>query len=150
METNFKVSEVSLKYITKQKASERPKVTQSKTIYNLLLNCYDSDTIELRESFKILLLNRANKVLGVFNVSDGGINNVFVDVRLILQVAILSNASGIVLSHNHPSGHLQPSMDDDMLTNKVRGACKLLDISVLDHIIITNEGYFSYADEGKM
>ncbi|NDW09327.1 RadC family protein [Dysgonomonas sp. 520] len=150
MENLFTVNEVKLSYKTKQKASERPKVLSSESVYKLLLNCFDADTIEFREYFKVLLLNRANQVLGVFNISEGGISETVVDIRLILQSAILSNASGIVLSHNHPSGNLNPSQSDDNMTRKVIEACKIMDISLLDHVIITSESYYSYADEGKL
>ena len=150
METIFQVNEVKLTYKTKQKASERPKVLSSKTTYDLLLNCFDSDTIEYRETFKVLLLNRGNKVLGVFNVSEGGINETIVDIRLILQAAILSNASSIILSHNHPSGETKPSRQDDIITNRIKTACEVMGITVLDHIVITNEKYYSYADEGRL
>ena len=150
METIYQVNEVKLSYKTKQKASERPKIFCSKTSYDLLLNCFDANTIEHKESFKVLLLNRGNKVLGVFNVSEGGISETTVDIRLILQAAILSNASGIILSHNHPSGEIKPSMQDDMITNKIKTACGVMGITVLDHVIVTPEKYYSYADEGKL
>ena len=150
MESILQVNEVKLSYKTKQKASERPKVLSSESVYKVLLNCFDADTIEFREYFKVLLLNRANRVLGVFNVSEGGISETVVDIRLILQSAILSNASGIILSHNHPSGNIQPSKADDMITNRIKSACELMNINVLDHVIITSESYYSYADEGRI
>ena len=150
METIYEANEVKLSYKAKQKASERPQILDSKTSYNILLNCFDPDTIELRECFKILLLNRANKVLGVFNVSEGGISGTTVDIRLILQSAILSNASGIILSHNHPSGNVKPSREDNLLTERIKSCCKLMDINVYDHIIITSEGFYSYSDEGLL
>ena len=150
MENLLTVSEVKLAYKTKQKASERPKVFSSKTSYDILRNCFDPDTIEYRESFKVLLLNRCNKVLGVMNVSEGGINNVLVDIRLILQAALLGNASGLIIAHNHPSGVLESSLDDDTLTARVKNACQIMDISLLDHIIISSESYYSYADNGKL
>ena len=150
MENLFEVNEVKLSYKAKQKASERPKALNSKASYDILLNCFDSDTIEFRESFKVLLLNRSNQVLGVFNVSEGGISETVVDIRLILQSVILSNASGIILAHNHPSGNLKPSIQDDDITNRIKKACEIMNISLLDHIVITSEHYYSYADEGKI
>ncbi|HMM04268.1 JAB domain-containing protein [Dysgonomonas sp.] len=150
MENLFTVNEVKLTYKTKQKASERPKILSSESVYKILLNCFDADTIEYREYFKVLLLNRTNQVLGVFNVSEGGISETVVDIRLILQSAILSNASGIILCHNHPSGNINPSSCDDNMTRKIKEACKIIDISLLDHIIITSESYYSYADEGRL
>ena len=150
MENLFTVNEVKLSYKTKQNASERPKVLSSESVHKVLLNCYDADTVEFREYFKVLLLNRANRVLGVFNVSEGGISETVVDIRLILQSAILSNASGIILSHNHPSGNINPSQNDDIMTRKIKEACKVMDIVLLDHIIITSESYYSYADKGRI
>ena len=150
MKNLFTVNEVKLSYKTKQNASERPKVLSSESVHKVLLNCYDADTVEFREYFKVLLLNRANRVLGVFNVSEGGISETVVDIRLILQSAILSNASGIILSHNHPSGNINPSQNDDIITRKIKEACKVMDIVLLDHIIITSESYYSYADKGRI
>ena len=134
MENLFNVSEVKLTYKTKQKASERPKINSSKTTYDLLLNCFDSDTIELKESFKVLLLNRANKVLGVMNVSDGGITGTIVDTRLVMQSVILSNATQIILAHNHPSGNLIPSTNDCFITKRIKQVCNLMDIELLDQL----------------
>jgi DNA repair protein RadC len=115
MNNLFEVNEVKLTYKRKQDVSERPKILDSKATYNLLLNCYDSDTIELKESCKVLLLSQRNSVLGIMNVSDGGITGTIVDVRLILQAAILSNACNIIISHNHPSGSLKASAQDDFV-----------------------------------
>ena len=150
MENLFNVSEVKLTYKTKQNASERLKVFDSNSVYKTLLNCYDSDTIEYKESFKLLLLNKGNKVLGVMNVSEGGISDTVVDIRLIMQAALLGNASNIVISHNHPSGEIYPSRNDDYATNRIKEACRLMDITLYDHIIVTSESYYSYADEGRL
>jgi DNA repair protein RadC len=150
MENLFEVNEVKLTYRTRQQASARPKVKDSRTSYDLLLKCFDSDTIELKESFKVMLLNRAHKVLGVMNVSDGGLTGTVVDARLILQAAILCNASGLILAHNHPSGGLIPSAQDSFITNRVKKACEFFDIQLLDHLIVTSESYYSFADEGQI
>ena len=150
MENRFEVSEVKLTYKTTQKASDRPKVINSNSVYRILLNCYDADTIEYRESFKVLLLNRNHKVLGVMNVSEGGISGTPVDIRLILQAALLSNASMIIISHNHPSGNLSPSNADDLVTLKVQRACDAMDIKLYDHLILSSESYYSYSDEGQL
>jgi DNA repair protein RadC len=150
MKNLFEVSEVKLTYKTKQKASERPKILDSKTTYDLLLRCFDADTLELKESFKVLLLNHGNRVLGVMNVSEGGISGTVVDARLIMQSAILSNATKIIIAHNHPSGNIQPSAQDSFITSRVKQACNLMDIELLDHLIITPESYYSFADEMKL
>lgn len=151
MEGMYKVCDVKLTYSTKVKSSERAVIKTSKDAYTLLLeHIYDPDTIEHKEYFKVILLNRSSKVLGVSHISEGGINETSADIRIIMQAAILGNASGIILSHNHPSGSIQPSWQDDQLTDRVNKATKLFNISLLDHIIITDSGFYSYADEGRI
>jgi DNA repair protein RadC len=105
-------------------------------------------SLQHREYFYMLCLDRASQVLGFFQVSVGGLNGTIADIRIIFQTAIKANASGIIISHNHPSGNLQPSEADKALTNKIVEAGKLMDISILDHLILSNDGYFSFADEG--
>jgi DNA repair protein RadC len=96
-----------------------------------------------------MLLNRANKVLGITDLSTGGTNGCIIDLKVIFQYAILATASFIILAHNHPSGSLKPSEADIAITRKVKEACKFLDITLLDHLIISpDERYFSLADEG--
>jgi DNA repair protein RadC len=143
-----KVAEVELVYKTKVKASERPLIKSSKDCYETLLKVWDENKIELQEEFKVLLLNRANRVTGVYEASAGGITGTVADPRLILAAAIKSLSVIIVLAHNHPSGNLKPSRADEELTLKIKEAAKYHDIKVLDHIIISNEGYYSFADEG--
>ena len=144
------VAEVELVYRTKVKPSQRPKITTSVDAYEILQKIWDRDKIELVEEFKVLLLNRSNKVLGVLDASSGGITGTVADPRIILTAAIKANAVGIVLSHNHPSGSVKPSRADEELTVKIREAARYLDLTVLDHIIITCEGYYSFADEGLL
>jgi len=97
-----------------------------------------------------LFTNRANKVLGSFLLSEGGVTGTVLDARIIFQGAILCNATGIILAHNHPSGNLRPSQSDLDMTKKIKEAGKLFDISLLDHIILTDEKYYSMADEGNL
>lgn len=151
MEGMYKVCDVKLTYNTKVKSSKGAVIKTSKDAYTLLLeHIYDPETIEHKEYFKVILLNRASKVLGVSHISEGGINETSADIRIIMQAAILGNASGIILSHNHPSGSKQPSYQDDQLTDRVNMAAKLFNISLLDHIIVTDSGFYSYADEGRV
>lgn len=145
-----KVAEVELVYKTKVKASERPKINSVKDAYNLLKQLWNENTIEMQEEFKVLLLNRGNKVIGVYEASAGGLTGTVADPRLILAAAIKSLAVSIVLSHNHPSGNLKPSKADEELTQKIKVAASYHDIRVIDHIIITSEGYYSFADEGLL
>ena len=102
------------------------------------------------EEFWILLLNRANKIIGKHLVSKGGITGTVVDPKVVFKIAIEHTASGIILCHNHPSGSLTPSDADLSLTKKLCEAGRLLDIQVLDHLIVAGEHYFSFADEGKI
>lgn len=144
------VAEVELIYRNVVKPSQMPMVTDSKQVYSLLTSNWDEDKIEFVEQFKILLLNTANKVLGIFEVSTGGVAGTVADPKLIFMAALRANASAIILSHNHPSGNLQPSQQDLTLTRKITDGGKILDIRVLDHLIITSEGYYSFADEGVL
>jgi len=147
---NNEVSEVKLSYKSKVKASERPSICNSKASYDILMKVYDDDTIEYTESMRMLLLNRAGKVLGVMDISNGGTAGTTADIKVIMQCALLGNANGIILCHNHPSGNLQPSSEDIIVTQKVKSACNVMDIQLLDHIIISSEYYYSFADEGRL
>ena len=148
--TTFQVSEINVSYRPKVKASERPKVSTSKEVYDILFNNWDLDKMELLEQFKILLLTRANRVIGIYEVSSGGMAGTVADPKLIFSAALKACASSIILSHNHPSGNLKPSQADISLTQKLRTAGSFLDIDVLDHIILTSEGYISFVEEGLM
>ena len=102
------------------------------------------------EQFKLLLLNRGNRVLGLLEVSSGGVAGTVADPKVIFAAALKASASSIILAHNHPSGQLKPSSADIALTNKLKRGGELLDIQVLDHLILSSEGYYSFADEGMM
>jgi DNA repair protein RadC len=110
---------------------------------------WDLDSIEHIEEFKLMLLTRSNKVLGIASISKGGINGTVTDVRIILQYAIKANACGIIICHNHPSGNMQLSESDIAITRKVKESSIVMDIQLLDHLIIVPEGsYYSMGDEG--
>jgi DNA repair protein RadC len=145
-----RVAEVELVYKTKIKASERPKITSSRDIYEVLKQIWDENKMEMQEQFKVILLNRANRVTGVYETSTGGLTGTVADPRLILAAALKSLAVSIILSHNHPSGNLKPSRADEELTQKIKVAASYHDIRVIDHIIISCEGYYSFADEGLL
>jgi DNA repair protein RadC len=146
----YQVAEIELVYKTKVKVSERPQIKTSSDAYEVLKQSWDENKIEFVEQFKVMLLNRANKVLGIYEVSTGGISGTVADIRLIFAAAIKSNASSIVLAHNHPSSNTKPSEADIQLTRRIKEAGKLLNIKVIDHIIVTVENYFSFADEGEI
>jgi DNA repair protein RadC len=142
------IAEVELIYKTKVKASERPHVTTSNDAAQLLRQTWDLNKIDFVEQFKVLFLNRANKVLGILEVSTGGVTGTVCDPKVIFVAALKANATAIVISHNHPSGNLKPSQADEELTQKIKHAGQFLDIKLLDHVIITSESYYSFADEG--
>lgn len=100
------------------------------------------------EEFWVMLLDRGNKIQDTFRISQGGISGTVIDVRIILKPALEKQSSNIILCHNHPSGTLRPSDPDRTITSKIKDAAKLMDISVLDHVIIGQNKYFSFADEG--
>ena len=140
------VSEVILTYKTKVNPKDRSRVTSSKDAYKLLFDSWNKNTIEHVEEF-----NRSNAVLGILSVSKGGISGTVTDIRLIFQGALKTNASGIIVCHNHPSGNVLPSDSDRKITEKIKEAGNLMDIQLLDHLIILPvEGYYSFADEGVL
>ena len=150
-QTQITISEVQLIYKSRIKASDRKKISCSRDAHKIFLDGWNSEIIEFVEQFKILLMNRSNSVLGIMEVSKGGISGTVTDVRLIFQAAIKANASGIICAHNHPSGNLNPSESDTRLTQKLKEAGKLMDIQLLDHLILATEGdYYSFADNGLL
>ena len=132
----------------KNKNQDAVKVSSSVEVYNFILNHWDDDTLDIQENVKMLLLNSSNTILGVYDVSRGGINSTVIDLRLVLSVALKCLASSIILVHNHPSGNINPSEQDREFTKKIKSACKFLEIQLFDHIIITRYDYFSFADNG--
>lgn len=105
---------------------------------------------ELKEHFVVMFLNRSNRIVSIEKMSSGGIAGTVVDVRLIMKRAIETGASSLILSHNHPSGNLKPSKQDKTITLKLRSAMEFMDIAILDHLIVSDEGYYSFADEGEL
>lgn len=145
-----KVSEAKLTYINKVKACDRIKITVSSDAYSVFKASWDNDTIDAYETFKCAYVNNSNQVLGVVTISTGGIRGTLVDPQKVFCGAIKCFASGIILVHNHPSGSLKPSESDNTLTQRMKHAGDILGIKILDHLIITRDTYFSYADEGKL
>lgn len=140
------IAEIELKY-TPNKFSTAQIQTASDCI-PIFRNIWNKDGIEYYEEFKIMYLNRANEILGIYHHSKGGINAVFFDIRMIFQAALKANASSIIVVHNHPTGNLKPSELDIAMAKKVKEAGKILDISLLDSIILTKESFCSMLQEG--
>ncbi|WP_081643102.1 JAB domain-containing protein [Sphingobacterium paucimobilis] len=125
-------------------------MTSSKDAYLILIDVWKEGLMQFTEEFKVILLNSANRVLGIVDIAKGGKDYVPVDMKLIFSIALKASASKIILAHNHPSGSLVPSSADKQLTQKSIEASKVLDIEICDHIIVSNEGYFSFRDDGLM
>lgn len=145
----LKAGEIQVIY--RPKRSAHPSLITSEVIYELLKNeIYDLDTIGYRESFTVLFCDSGLKLIRYSKMFDGALDCVMVDVRMIMQHALLCNATSIILAHNHPSGSLRPSSQDDAITRKICDAARLLDLRVTDHLIITEESYYSYSDKGRL
>ena len=139
--------EISINYQHRSKLSELPKVVTSKDAEEQFRALW-SDKLNYVEEMYIMLLNRANKILGYSKISLGGISGTVVDTRVVFQTALKANASYLILCHNHPSSSLRPSDADIKITKNIKAAGVIMDIALLDHLILTEEGYYSFADSG--
>ena len=148
MKQNTQLAEIQVSY--SPNILEDYQITSNRKAYELLLENWDENTLQMQEEVKVLLLNRNNKVLGIYPLAKGGMTECTIDIRLILSVALKTLATGIILAHNHPAGSLKPSTDDLKLTNKLKESCKLFDIILLDHLILAKSGYYSFAEEGLL
>ena len=141
-----KVAEIEISY--RPANSRKSIITSSLDAYNELIDFFPEETISLHEKFVVMYLNRANRVLGVYELSKGGITSTSVDLRLLLSVALKTVSTGIILCHNHPSGNLKPSANDLEITNRIKEACGLMDIKLLDHLIVAADRHYnSLAEE---
>ena len=146
----MKVSEVELIYKKKQSTANAKKIDTSKIAFDILISLWDKNKIDYVEHFYALYLNRANKVIGSILLSTGGCVGTIVDVKVLIQGALLSNAQAIVIAHNHPSGSLIPSNSDLDITSRIKTACNYFEITLLDHLIIADNDYYSFKDEGRL
>lgn len=146
----MKVSEVELIYKKKQSTANAKKIDSSKIAFDILISLWDKNKIDYVEHFYALYLNRANKVIGSILLSTGGCIGTVVDVKILMQGALLSNAQGIIIAHNHPSGSLIPSNNDLDITTRIKTACSYFEISLLDHLILAENQYYSFKDEGRL
>ena len=125
-------------------------IKNSDDIVNVLRSIFNADTLLWTEEFILVCLNRAHKVIGYYKVGAGGFSGVVCDVKVIMTMALQSSASCLIVAHNHPSGNLKPSDNDRKMTDKINRACKIFDINLLDHIILTESSYYSFAEEGQL
>jgi DNA repair protein RadC len=140
------VAEIRVDLYPRVKISSLPQIKSSKEAYEILVSKWSE--ISYRERFKILFLNSGNRVIGIKEISAGGINGTVVDIKMILQAALGVNANRMILAHNHPSSTLNFSKEDMKITEKIKKAAKLMDIEVLDHILLIQDDYLSMADKG--
>jgi len=144
-----KVNEIRISYKERIPAPFWQKISSSKDAADLLYQHWDKQTIQVHESFKVVLLNNNNKVKGIYQLSKGGITSTIIDLRILFAVVLKSLSVAIILTHNHPSGTLKASQQDKEITQKIKKAADLLDVRLLDHILIVPNGdYYSFADNG--
>ncbi len=148
--TLWTVAEIAIQYKRAHTFESMPFIRVSEDAYKIFLKIWNTDQLDYIEEIYILLLNRANRVLGVSNVSKGGVGGTVVDHKVIFGTALKAHASAFVIGHNHPSGRLEPSPADINFTKNLKEAGTILDIKLIDHLIITSEGYYSFADEGQL
>lgn len=146
-----KVNEIQISYRERPGILQSLSITNSKAVAQLLFEDWDKGTIGLQETFKVVLLNRSNKIKGIHVLSQGGIAGTLVDLRILFAIVLKSLSVSIILVHNHPSGQRKASEADQQLTQKIQQAARLFDVKVLDHIILTPDGlYYSFADNGAL
>lgn len=146
----MQLAELQVTYSIKQRKSERQIIKSSTDAYRCFLHFWPAQTIELWEEAYLLCLDRANRLIGYTKIGQGGVSSCIIDPKVVFSIALSTAASGIILAHNHPSGNLRPSSADKDLTAKFVAAARLLDIHLLDHQIITPDGYYSFADDGLL
>ena len=145
----FTIPEITVSYKDNVKTSERAIIGSTKDAAKILAIAFE-DCMQHHEEVYVLFLNRAMRVLGISNVAKGGVNGAAVDIRIILQIALKVSASFITISHNHPSGSVRPSADDLVMTKTIQRGCEAIGIKLLDHVIMAEESYCSFADEGLL
>lgn len=151
MQAISEACEVKAIYSKKVKASERPQILRAEDSVKLLYSFFDAlQSIEQRETFLCMFMDRSNKVLSIAKICEGTATSCIVDIQYIMRLAILQNAQAIILCHNHPSGNMNPSDADREITKRVDKAGELLSVKLLDHIILSGEGneFYSFANEG--
>lgn len=139
---------ISIKFSKKIPVDSLITITGAESAAAAFRQIFDADTICWREEMLMLCLNQANKVVGFYKVSSGGMTGTVADSKIIMTIALQSVSTSIIIAHNHPSGNLKPSSADIDLTKKIKAAGELLDIKLLDHLIITDESFISFTEEG--
>ncbi len=143
------VPELAVSY-TRSRQKDFGKITSSKDAADFIRNTFQAGEVELQEQFVVLYLNQANEIIGYYKHSKGAINATVADIRIILATALKSLAVSMVVAHNHPSGNLKPSRADEQLTAKIKESAAMMEVKLLDHVIVTRDSYYSFADEGLL
>ncbi len=143
------VQEIQIHYL-RPKVEEMEKVCSAREAEPLFRKFSDPNRLDYKEFFWVMLISRANQVLGIAEISVGGTSETVVNNKEIFQLALKTNSSQIILCHNHPSGKLEPSSQDIQLTASLRTFGKMIGVAIIDHIILTTEGYYSFADNGLL
>lgn len=138
------MQQIELTYIGKKINSVQ--LINTKLAKNFCKKLFNPKTIQLKESFYLIALSNSNYVIGWYKVSEGQSNNCIVDLKHLTATAILSNATGVIITHNHPSGMLTPSHSDKNITNKIKKGLNLFDITLIDHVIVSHKGCYSFMD----
>lgn len=147
---NIPEIKISVSFDKKLKKSELFKITSSRDAAEVFRKVFNSDTFDWSEEFIMLCVNNNHRVTGFFKISSGGMTGTVVDVRMIFATAFNCLATGILIAHNHPSGTLVASEADKSITRKIKQAGEMLDIRLIDHLILTDESYLSFGDEGLL
>ena len=147
-EFKSKLREVSAVYKTSD-VVPNVKIGKSKDVSDYIRQVYPVE-VNIREAMVVLYLNNSNRTLGYSVASIGGITGCVIDVRLVLRDALLTQSTSIIMIHNHPSGTLKPSQADIAITDKIKKAAGLLDVKLLDHLILTEDAFYSFADDGRL
>ena len=149
MKTIAQLAELNVSYQLSPEWGEQPIIGSSREAYDIIFPFFPKETIALQEHFIVAYMNRGNRLIGVYQMSKGGVSSTVADAKIILATALSVVACSIILSHNHPSGTIKPSESDIDLTKRLKEGAKLLDVSVLDHLIVSPHygGYYSFADQ---
>jgi len=150
MLVNQNLPEIKVSFTPKSPVADRHKITCSCDAIAILREIWNKETIHLYKEFYVIFLDRKNGIIGYRIMNIGSNCGTVVDIKLMFSIALQCNSSGIILSHNHPSGNTRPSRQDDELTKKIHNGAKLFELQLLDHIILTNDSHFSYMDEGRI
>ena len=141
--------EIEIYYKTSLKAAERPKIQSASDVFRIMSEIGEmSRNMEYKELFYSLYLNTASELLAVHKISEGTTKNALVDIKFIMQGAIMTNAAAVIVCHNHPSGSTSPSSEDKKITERIRNAAALFDVHLTDSVILATDKYFSFVEEG--